>query len=450
MHLWTEYEGRTIAGAYTLGRLLRSEGRNGFFATSDKAGHAAVIRLTEAHYDEDQLIERWRQVAGIQQPNLIGIERVGKTNFDGVALTFALMEPNDAVLADVLQERPLTTTEALQVGRAVVGALGALHAGGLVHEHLDPTNVLAVGEVVKLRSDCVRECVADKEFNTPEGCAELRRKDIHDFGVLLLKCLTLETELHPNQNLPEPFYRVIPGALDGSLSLEQIGAVLNPPGAAPVQTQVKVAATVPAEASAVAAKAAPAAATMPAERGAVSSSAAVAAAVAAREQAQLPLSFRPRNDVRRPEAEDEAANPPYAKWAMYGGAALVVLLVLWHFIGGSKPKAAAPAPIVSAAAPQVATPAAVTKPSPAVAAPGSVAPGWYVIAYTYNHQPQAEAKVSSLERKHAVLNPQVFNPSGHGPYYVALGGAMTEEDARTVQKRAKRSGMPRDTFIRNF
>ena len=180
MQLWTEYEGRKIEGMYTLGKLLRSEGRNGFFATSDTTGSPAVIRLTEAHYDEDELLKRWRQVSGMHQDNLINIERFGQTNFDGVAITYALMEANDANLSDVLLERPLTVTETMQVARAVHGALTALHASGLVHEHIEPVNVLAVGETVKLRSDCVRECVADTEFNTPEGCAELRRRDIHD------------------------------------------------------------------------------------------------------------------------------------------------------------------------------------------------------------------------------------------------------------------------------
>ena len=64
------------------------------------------------------------------------------------------MEPEDANLGDVLKERPLTSAETLQVARAVLGALKALHASGLVHEHIEPNNVLAVGETVKLRSDC--------------------------------------------------------------------------------------------------------------------------------------------------------------------------------------------------------------------------------------------------------------------------------------------------------
>ncbi len=51
MYLWTEYEGNTLAG-YPLGRLVRSEGRNAFFLTTTPEGKPAVVRLTEAHFDE--------------------------------------------------------------------------------------------------------------------------------------------------------------------------------------------------------------------------------------------------------------------------------------------------------------------------------------------------------------------------------------------------------------
>ena len=47
MNLWTEYEGRTVAGDYYLETLLRSEGRSAFFKTHGKADNNAVIRLTE-------------------------------------------------------------------------------------------------------------------------------------------------------------------------------------------------------------------------------------------------------------------------------------------------------------------------------------------------------------------------------------------------------------------
>lgn len=460
MHLWTEYEGRTIAGDYTLGKLLRSEGRNGFFATSAKSGTSAVIRITEAHFDEDALLERWRQVAGIHQHNLIEIERVGKASFDGVPLTFALMEPNDANLADVLRERPLTAAETSEIARSVLAALTALHASGLVHEHIEPANILAVGETVKLRSDCVRECIADTEFNTPEGCADLRRRDIHDFGRLLLQCLTLEKEWNPSLNIPEPFKRIIPNALEGNWTLEQISSFFASPS-----TAQKTAAAAPAPAHAEPSK-------VPGITPAGSAAAArEPAATAARkaEEAETPqpaLSFRPRNQLH---AIDEPASFRFrTSWAAYAGVAAVIVLaalLAWHFLGAkSAPTTDAiapsqpPAPIVNSAATAPAarseSVAPIAAPAPAQqlagTGPAAVTPGWYVIAYTYNHQPQAETKADRLKLRHPGLDFRVLHPTGHGAFLVTVGGPMTEPEATAAMKHARRSGLPRDTYIHRY
>lgn len=452
MQLWTEYEGRKIEGTYTLGKLLRSEGRNGFFATSDTTGKGAVIRLTEAHYDEDELLKRWQQVAGMRQDNLINIERFGQTDFDGVAITYALMEADDANLDDVLRERPLTLTETMQVARSVQAALSALHASGLVHEHIEPVNVLAVGETVKLRSDCVRECVADTEFNTPEGCAELRRRDVHDFGMLLLQCLTLEKRYNPGLNLPDVFRRLIPHMLDGTWSLEQIGKLLNPDVPTPSATPVTTSPT-PVVTNRTA-KPQPAPATSP-----------KVSKPSQPEQGKLPLdapqgvptaepSLRPRRRVT-----EEPTGFQLRPWLLGGVAALVVCaMVIWHFVGAKPtqqaqsdaPPAAAPAPVVSTATPQAARapkPQPIVTNSPAPAA--AHAPGWYVIAYTYNHQGQAQAKAESLNGKHHGFHAEVFSPRG-GTFLVSLGGPMSESEAKSLQQRARHSGFPGDTYIRNY
>ena len=443
MQLWTEYEGRKIEGTYTLGKLLRSEGRNGFFATSDTTGNAAVIRLTEAHYDEDELLKRWRQVASMHQDNLINIERFGQTNFDGIAITYALMEANDANLGDVLRERPLTQAETMQVARAVHAALVALHGSGLVHEHIEPVNVLAVGETVKLRSDCVRECIADIEFNTPEGCAELRRRDIRDFGMLLLQCLTLEKRYNPGLNLPDVFRRMIPHMLDGTWSLEQIGQIVTPPSAAPISAPVS---STNAKAAAQKPQPSPAAAS----NGARPQQA---------EQRKLPLD-QPRAAIRsstdpaiRPRRDIADETPGFAlrPW-IFGGvaAAIICIIVIWHFVGSRPAKPAqnvAPTIAQSQTAPQ---PLAQSSPAATAIPPAAHAPGWYVIAYTYNHQGQAQSRADSLNRKHRGLHAEVFSPRGGAPYLISLGGPMNESEAKALQQRARRSGFPRDTFIRNY
>lgn len=464
MQLWTEYEGRTIEGTYTLGKLLRSEGRNGFFATADNAGAPAVIRITEAHYDEDALLSRWHQVSAIHEANLIKIDRFGQADFDGVAVTYAVMEANDANLGDVLQERPLTLAETQQVARAVHAALTALHTNGLVHEHIAPDNVLAVGETIKLRSDCVRECVADTEFNTPEGCAELRRRDIHDFGILLLQCLTLEKTYNAGLNLPDVFRRLIPHMLDGSWSLDQIGQVVNasaPPAAAAASTPngsrpVAVAQQAPLP---------PAAQPQPAARRKP-----VRAELAA--QGSLPLE-QPQADpsgtsaaeptIRsRREISAESDEPagfklrPVLLAAL--AAAIVCIIVIWHFVSAkpTRPAASTEPVAASAAAQPTGTPAAQpplmadSRPAAAAAAPVAAhAPGWYVIAYTYNHQAQAQAKADRLNARHRGFHADVFNPRGR-TFLVSLGGPMSESEAKSLQQRARRSGFPRDTYIRNY
>ena len=68
MELWTEYEGRTIDGAFPLTKLLRPEGRSAFFSTSNGTGLPTVIRLIEPHFDEDEILARWRGVGSAGPP----------------------------------------------------------------------------------------------------------------------------------------------------------------------------------------------------------------------------------------------------------------------------------------------------------------------------------------------------------------------------------------------
>ena len=494
MHLWTEYEGRTIAEHYTLGKLLRSEGRNGFFATADKDGHPAVIRLTEAHFDEAELLNRWRHVAEVHQDNLIEIEQVGQTTFEGVALTYALMEPDDANLGDVLHERPLTTAETLQVAKSVLAALQALHARDLVHENIEPRNVLAVGETVKLRSDCVRECVVDGEFNTAEACAELRRKDIHDFGALLLRCLTLETEWSPaHNNLADPFKRIIPRALDGSWTLDQLAAPLGltqtpatskldassvPPQGNPSATE----ALTPRAVSQTSPSLPPTDASIPNRnpqgnptrplvppgvRQTASTSNLAGSSVEPQQNLFAPADPTvPLRTRFTPDLPEPTHTPSKALWILVAAGALLVLLLGWHFFSASKTEptpTGRPAPVVSSGAvdrpagpaiPPTSNAPAASSPVTTVGTPATTHPGasgWYVIAFTYNHEGQAAEKAKRLRRTHDSLHPEVFTPSGHAPYLVSLGGPQaSQEEAESIFRHARRAGLPRDTFVRHY
>ncbi len=473
MNFWTEYEGRTIAGSFTLSKLLRSEGRNGFFATSTGKGDSAVIRLTEAHFDEEELLTRWRHVAAVHQTNLIEIERVGQTTFDGVALTYALMEPNDANLGDVLKERPLTTAETTQVAKSVLAALRALHDNGLVHEHIEPANVLAVGDVVKLRSDCVRECIADVEFNTEEGRAELRRRDTHAFALLLLQCLTLERDWKPGISLPDPFRRIIPNALEDTWGLEQIAAVLDPATAAPRPVAPLAAAPAPVGNGTIPAPARPlippgvlqhrAASALHSSPGMMPGAALHTAPGIAED-----LPAQPSLRTRRQEAVAIAEPSGLSRlsessglsmnhiWLICVASAVLLASLAWYLFAGRPAKPAAGVPVAAIAAPapeaaaQVAAPETRHEAAQSIPRPAASAPGWYVVAFTFNREDQAQIKADRLNARHEGLHAQVFSPGGHAPFLVSLGGAMSQSEAEAVWRHARRDGLPRDTFVRRY
>src|ERR1700733_9169365 len=102
MELWNEYEGRTIDGLFPLTKLLRPEGRSAFFSTSNGTGVPTVIRLIESHFDDEEILAPWRGVAALDPPNILKLDGFGQVILDDTSLVYAVMEPVDANLGDVV------------------------------------------------------------------------------------------------------------------------------------------------------------------------------------------------------------------------------------------------------------------------------------------------------------------------------------------------------------
>ena len=539
MHLWTEYEGNTLAG-YPVGRLSRSEGRSAFFLTVAE-GQPAMLRLTESHFDEGELIGRWQKAAAVSQPGLQAVRQTGQTTFDGVPLAFCVLEPNDASLSDVLRERVLSGEEAGEVAEAVAGALAALHRAGLVHGHVDAINVFAVGEAVKLRSDCVRECTGDFEADTEEAREALRQRDVHDLGLLLRRCLTPQWEETAAMQLPSPFDRIVRRALNGTVDAAGIVEemeLLKP--AKPIEVSRSTVAAVPPVVSTTPGISTPAAtvratvaapvleapgspaAAAPGRRVASmpprvtmsggNSPAAVSAMLADKEPLvggrgparvpganSLPGTFAGRNNAGT-DADSPAAAPLNLRldrvrnrlrhntgttdrsgllqgldmvrtqvagrkvWVASAAMAAVLGFVLWNTTGGahgasdtpSTHHVAAVAPVPAAGPAGTAVEGtrsrATSKPYAGQASllTSGAQAGWYVIAYTYRYEKQAQAKAVQLKDRYTEMEPQVYSPTGRAPYFVALGGPSDSVSAFALRDRARRAGLPRDTYARNF
>jgi hypothetical protein len=72
------------------------------------------------------------------------------------------------------------------------------------------------------------------------------------------------------------------------------------------------------------------------------------------------------------------------------------------------------------------------------------------VAFTFNHQDQAQQKADSLAKRDASLRPEVFTPSGHAPYLVTVGGPMTRDQAEAFKQKARNAGLPHDTYAQNY
>ena len=471
MYLWTEFEGATIDSAFPLTKLVQTEGRSAFFSTRNANGESVLIRIIECHFDEDEIQARWRGLQTLNHPSFLCIDRFGKFYMaaDDITAVYAVFERVDANLGEVLERGGLSAPEAAQIGLSVTSALETLHSAGFVHEHIEPRNIYAVGEKVKLRSDCIRE--------TPEGEAgvEARRRDVHDAAVLLMNVLLGmqrgSSAASPNL-LRAPFDEIVRNGLNGSWGLGEIKTALGRlelPKSAPQKS-----------------KRADPDVSKPAVQNVPPSGPQLTSALP-RDFSARPLSFeKPAQDkFAEPDAQPErlsasngtkfAAIPQkksslelpvifglseweFRKWLAAGALLLGAVLTLWillhHWLGHGSSSAvnsdsAQPATesTHSAATPKSAGSSQATS-TPRSGSRSKVE--WRVVAFTYNRQDQAQKKASSLAREHPGLAPSAFSPTGHAPWLVTIGGVLQRDAAYALARKARSLGLPRDTYAQDY
>jgi eukaryotic-like serine/threonine-protein kinase len=447
MPLWNEIEGQTLDGL-TLGKLLRSEGRTAWFSTIGPNGEPAVLSVFEALNDEYAVEARLQAAARIQHNGLLAIRGIGAGRLEDESLVYALMEPFDQTLAEVLRDRSLTPDETREVAESLLGALEAVEAAGLHHGHVDASGVLGVGDNIKLRSDCLT--------------SRRGESDAPALAALIHNALTgrrFSSERDALQ-LPAPFATLVRAGTGSTGSLAAMRRVLSGP---PV-TNAGAAATTPSPAAAPASAAPVRSATPPLPRSDAQRTAA-------------PRVARSLKDIE----SGPRKRPSVAIAAIVLMA--IALVVFWyiskrpagHTSVSGEAASSANAPQASPAdVPAAATPAGdaaatmgapeTVSPSPTTAAkpsatktPAQTAPGaggersvWHVVAYTYLREDAAQHMAAELAAKYPKLEPQVFSPTGHAPFLVTLGGGMTRQEAFARRDEARTAGMPSDTYAQNF
>lgn len=367
---WKKWEGQTIDGKFLLRQFLGSADHSVVFLTqlSDPQPKDAAIKFLVADGStEETRLALWKRAAHLSHPNLLGIFDCGRCRLGENNLLYVVMEYAEENLGEILPQRALTADEVRDFLNPALDALVYLHAKGLAHGHLKPSNLLATQDCLKLSSDTMfsigEKAVLQRStdiYDAPELLtAPLSAKaDAWSLGVTLVEALTQQTPLLAAQpasdppiaeTLPEPFREIARHALRRSehqrWSVGEIAARLNP---------------APLAAAAAMASAGPAATLSP-----------LSVPLAAEQAVPLAkLPAAPEAPVRRntPPAKTRRSSPfDYFIPALLGAAVIIGLIFavpkIFHFQGqaGSSPASANSEPSASSgsAAPSDAAPAKV-------------------------------------------------------------------------------------------
>src|SRR5260370_15761601 len=158
---WKRWEGRTVDGRFPVQRYLGGCGHSAVFLSvtqpsGSDSGKAAIQLIRVGAGDANHRFLRWKAASELTHPNLIRIFEAGRGELDGTELLYVVMEYAEENLSQILPERALTAGEAQGMLPPILRALQFVHDKGFVHGHIQPSNILAVVDEVKLSSDALR------------------------------------------------------------------------------------------------------------------------------------------------------------------------------------------------------------------------------------------------------------------------------------------------------
>jgi TonB family protein len=228
---WKRWEGRTVDGRFPLQRYLGGSGHSAVFLTvtqpSGSDSEKAAIKLIPADaVDTNHQFLRWKAASELTHPNLIRIFEPGRGELDGAELLYVVMEYAEENLSQILPERALTAEETRGMLPPILRALQFVHDKGFVHGHIQPSNILAVGDEVKLSSDALSmsgerngNARATSAYDPPEAAtgAISTASDVWQVGMTLIEVLTQHLPVWDQARMsapgvpavvPEPFREI--------------------------------------------------------------------------------------------------------------------------------------------------------------------------------------------------------------------------------------------------
>jgi serine/threonine protein kinase len=200
--IWAQWEGQVVNGTFPLRRCLGSSDHSGVFLTEYAAQnlpHAALKLVPAIPTLAESQLSHWSAAASVAHPHLVRLFETGRCQLGSLHFLYVVMDYAEQNLAQLLLHRPLSEVEVREMLPATLGALAFLHARDLVQGQLKPSNILVIGNELKLASDTIRpagEATASigtlSVYNPPEARdgSFSTSGDIWALGVSLCQALT--------------------------------------------------------------------------------------------------------------------------------------------------------------------------------------------------------------------------------------------------------------------
>ncbi|HYM77587.1 MAG TPA: TonB family protein [Candidatus Dormibacteraeota bacterium] len=250
---WKSWEGRTVEGKFPLRQWLGGSDHSAVFLTAVAGAptqKAAIKFIAAEGGDADRQLSRLQTAAKLSHPHLIRTFERGRCQMDGAAFVYVVMECADDDLSQVLPQRPLDAAEVAEMIPPLLEGLAYVHSSGFVHSRIKPSNVLAVGDQLKLSSDNIDSAAQPKlprrridSYDAPETAAgiALPESDVWSLGALLVAAFTQNVSLEDGGGqrepglpggIPDPFRGIVRECLHldpkRRCSLKEIQARLQP------------------------------------------------------------------------------------------------------------------------------------------------------------------------------------------------------------------------------
>ncbi len=255
---WKRWEGRSVAGKYPLRQWVGGSDHSAVFLTERPGGARAAIKLVPVEpAGAEQELTRIHATTRLSHPNLIRIFETGRGQVEGDSFLYAVMELADENLAQILPQRALSPDEVSDLLPPLLGALSYLHGKGFVHSRIQPSNILAAGNQLKLSAEQVTPMAEAGTarrrdvYDAPETAAGVLSpaSDVWSLGATLVAAITqdvtLAEQISPASNslpakVPEPYRSIVQQCLHldpkRRPTVQQIEARLRPSGNSPAAT----------------------------------------------------------------------------------------------------------------------------------------------------------------------------------------------------------------------